>query len=68
MTSAEIQQMSWEGNLRMLEELWEGMTRESDRYESPEWHQEALNETRQRAESGLETPVDWATAKQDLRK
>jgi hypothetical protein len=68
MTAAEIQQMSWEEKLRTLEELWEAITGEGDRYESPAWHEEALNETRQRAESGLETPVDWPTAKHDLRK
>jgi hypothetical protein len=68
MTAAEIQQMSWEEKLRTLEELWEAITREGDRYESPAWHQEALNETQQRVESGSEKPIDWATAKRELRK
>ena len=68
MTAAEIQQMSWEEKLRTLEELWEAITREGDRYESPAWHQETLNETQQRAEAGSEEPVDWATAKRELRK
>ena len=68
MTAAEIQQMSWEEKLRTLEELWEAITREGDRYQSPGWHQDALNETRQGVESGFEEPIDWATAKRDLRK
>ena len=68
MTAAEIQQMSWEEKLRTLEELWEAIAGEGDRYKSPAWHEEALNETRQRSETGLETPVDWTTAKHDLRK
>jgi hypothetical protein len=67
-TTAEIQQMSWEDKLRTLEELWEAITREGDRYESPTWHQEALNETGQRVESGSEKPDDWATAKREIRK
>ena len=60
--------MSWEEILRALEELWEAITREGDRYESPAWHQEALNETRQKVESGSEVLIDWATAKRELRK
>lgn len=68
MNTAAIQQMSWEEKLRALEELWEAITREGDRYESPGWHQEALNETRQREESGSEEPIDWAAAKRELRK
>lgn len=68
MNTAAIQQMSWEEKLRALEELWEAITREGDRYESPGWHQEALSETRQKVESGSEEPIDWATAKRELRK
>ena len=63
MTTTVIQQMSWEEKLRTLEELWEAITREGDRYESPGWHQEALKETQQRVESGSEEAIDWATAR-----
>jgi hypothetical protein len=67
MTAAEIQQMSWEEKLRTLEELWEAIAREANRYESPGWHQEALSETRQRVESGSEVPIDWEAAKREVR-
>lgn len=60
--------MSWEEKLRTLEELWEAITREGDRYESPTWHQDLLNETQQSVESESEEPIDWATAKRELRK
>jgi hypothetical protein len=68
MTTPAIEQMSWEEKLRTLEELWESITREGDRYESPPWHEQALNETQQRYESGAEQPMDWADAKRELRK
>jgi Putative addiction module component len=68
MTTAEIAQMSWEEKLRALEELWEAITREGDRYESPAWHEEALKESERGASSGSEQPIDWATAKRELRK
>jgi hypothetical protein len=51
MTAPTIERMSWEEKLRTLEELWDSITREGDRYESPPWHGQALKETQQRYES-----------------
>ncbi len=67
-TKSAIDQMSWEEKLRTLEELWDSIAREGDRYESPSWHEQALKETQERYESAAEQPVDWADAKRDLRK
>lgn len=36
--------------------------------ESPAWHGDALRETQRGHEAGLEQPVDWAAAKQELRE
>jgi hypothetical protein len=66
-TSA-IDQMSWEEKLRALEELWDAITREGDRYGSPAWHEQELKETQQRYDAGTEASMDWATAKRDLRR
>ncbi len=63
-----IDRMSWEEKLRALEELWESITCEADRYQSPAWHEEELKRTQERYESGAEQPMDWDTAKQQLRK
>lgn len=68
MTAPAIEQMSWEEKLRTLEELWDSITRERDRYESPSWHEQTLKETQERYESGAEQPMDWADAKRKLRK
>ncbi len=68
MSTPAIEQMSWEEKLRTLEELWDSIAREGDRYESPSWHEEALKETQQRHESGAEPPMDWGDAKRKLRK
>jgi hypothetical protein len=62
-----IEQMSWEEKLRTLEDPWESIAREGDRDESPDWHEQALNETQQCYESGAEQPVDWISAKRELR-
>jgi len=63
-----IDRMSWEEKLRALEELWESITREGDRYQSPAWHEEELKRTQERYESGAEQPMECDTAKQQLRK
>ncbi|TLY76523.1 MAG: acyl-protein synthetase [Gammaproteobacteria bacterium] len=68
MTTPAIERMSWEESLRTLEELWDSITREGDCYESPPWHEPALNETQQRCESGAEQPMGWADANRELRK
>lgn len=67
MSSLTIQQMSWEEKLRAMEELWESLSSDAARLESPAWHGDALRETERRFEAGQEQPVDWATAKQELR-
>jgi len=37
-------------------------------FESPTWHKDALTETEQRYEAGQEESIDWAEAKELLRK
>lgn len=68
MSSLAIQQMSLEEKLRTMEELWESLSREPARLESPEWHGNVLRETERRYEAGQEEPVDWTVAKQELRQ
>jgi hypothetical protein len=58
MSTSAIEWMSWEEKLRALEELWDAITREGGRYESPAWHEQELMETQQRHQSGAEQPMD----------
>lgn len=68
MSNLAIQQMSWEEKLRAMEELWDSLSKDETRLESPGWHGDALRETEQRYEAGQEHPIDWAAAKQGLRE
>ncbi len=45
MSTPAIERLSGEEKLRALEELWDAITREGDRYESPAWHEQELKET-----------------------
>jgi hypothetical protein len=68
MSALAIKQMSWDEKLRAKEELWESLSREESRLDSPAWHQEALRETAVRHQAGAEQPIDWIAAKRELRK
>jgi hypothetical protein len=68
MSALAIKQVSWDEKLRTMEELWESLSQDESRLESPPWHQDALQETMARYEAGQEQPVDWDAAKRELRK
>jgi hypothetical protein len=67
-STIEIKHLSREEKLRVMEAIWEDLSREEDEVESPNWHQKALLETEQRLNSGQEKIVDWKIAKKELRK
>jgi hypothetical protein len=54
--------------LRAMEELWESVSREEARLESPPWHQDALRETGGRHDEGKEQLIDWDAAKRELQE
>ena len=41
MNTLAINGMSWEEKLQALQELWEAIVREGDRYPSLDWHEHA---------------------------
>jgi len=51
-----------------MEAIWEDLSQDEARIESPAWHEEALLETEHRLSSGQEKTVDWAEAQKELRK
>ena len=63
-----IENLSKEDKLRIMEAIWEDLSKESDEIESPQWHQEALQNAEERLKLGEEKTVDWQTAKKELRK
>jgi hypothetical protein len=68
MSNLAIHQMSLEEKLRAMEELWESLSADTTRMESPAWHGDALRDTEQCYEAEQERPVDWAMAKRRLRE
>ncbi len=68
MSMLTLEQVSWAEKLQAMEGLWESLSQDEDRLESPAWHADALEETRQNHAAGREQPVDWQAAKQEVRK
>jgi hypothetical protein len=68
MSATEIKQMPREEKLRLLEALWEDLSRDEADIESPAWHADALRETAGRLARGEEKVLDWEEAKTRLRK
>jgi hypothetical protein len=63
-----IKQMSRKDKLRVMEALWEDLSREDPLVQSPAWHEAKLRETEQRGQSGQEQVFDWKETKKELRK
>jgi hypothetical protein len=64
----EIKHLSREEKLRVMEAIWEDLSRDAEQVESPEWHREVLEETERRLQAGQEGTVDWHEGKKRLRK
>jgi hypothetical protein len=59
--------MSRDEKLRAMEDLWQSLSREEARLESPPWHEEALRQTAACHDAGKEQSIDWDAAKRELR-
>jgi len=64
----EIRRLSREDKLRVMEAIWEDLSKEGEEVESPNWHQKSLQKTEQRLSSGQEKVLDWHVAKKELRE
>jgi hypothetical protein len=63
-----LEQMSTAEKLRVMETLWADLSRNEAQFESPAWHGEVLREREESLRNGTEKPMDWETAKAQLRK
>ena len=60
--------MSVPEKLRMMEALWEDLSRNSDALDSPVWHETVLEEREKGIAAGEAHFSDWEIAKADIRK
>ena len=66
--SIDIQRMSKEEKLIIMEKIWEDLSKDDTDLKSPSWHQRELQKTEERFCAGKEKIMDWEEAKKELRK
>jgi putative addiction module component (TIGR02574 family) len=63
-----LSEMTVEEKLRLMEALWEDLSRNSNDLESPAWQEAELQEREKDIAAGRETFTDWEKAKIELRQ
>jgi hypothetical protein len=63
-----LHEMTMSEKLRVMEALWEDLSRNSDALESPAWHEAALNERKARVATGKTSYMNWERAKKEIRR
>ena len=67
MTVETIQRLPRSEKLKLMESLWEDLSRADTEFDSPAWHERALAESESRLAAGQEQVLDWERAKKSLR-
>ncbi len=67
MTIQAVHQLPRSEKLKLMEALWEDLSRADGELQSPAWHAEELAATEQRLAEGKEPVLDWDAAKKELR-
>ena len=67
-TLLDIDRLTVVEKLRMMEELWAGLTQTEDGDLSPDWHGAVLREREDALRAGADEFVPWETAKRMLQK
>jgi hypothetical protein len=67
MSIENLRQLPRSEKLKLMETLWEELSRPDDEFESPAWHAKELAATELRLAEGKEKLLDWEAAKVSLR-
>lgn len=63
-----LNEMSTTEKLVALDQIWDDLMRNVDEISSPEWHKEVLAARAKRIKNGEAKFLNWADAKEQLRK
>jgi hypothetical protein len=65
--SLPLQDMTTTDKIRVMEDIWNDLSKDNSGYSPPEWHNEILKIRKERAESGDVGFTDWEIAKKEIR-
>lgn len=63
-----LDEMTTAEKLRVMESIWESLTRNPEAVPSPAWHAPVLHERELHVQSGEEQIDDWEDAKKKIRQ
>ncbi len=66
--SLPLNKMTLPEKLRIMETIWEDLSRHSDALESPEWHNTVLQKREKQIAAGTAKFSNWERAKADIRR
>jgi hypothetical protein len=67
-TALQLDKMSTEEKLRVMEEIWTSLERNAENVPSPTWHADVLAAREQRIKNGTAAFSDWDDAKKRIRE
>ncbi len=62
----DIKKLTTQEKLRMMESLWEELSKNQEEYPSPDWHRKVLDDREQAVREGKDGFVDWDKAKKNI--
>jgi len=65
--SIPLETMSVEEKILAIELIWDNLSSQANNITTPEWHKNILDEREKMLQQGIEQPVNWETAKRELR-
>ena len=66
--SLPLKKMTIEEKLRIMEDIWDDLSRHADQVPIPSWHGELLAEREANIERGEDAFTDWETARRRIEK
>ncbi len=63
-----LSRLSQAQKLDMLEKIWDDLTSEEKRFESPDWHEKVLREREEALSAGKVKISDWDEAKERIEQ
>jgi hypothetical protein len=63
-----LSELTLSQKLDLMEAIWDDLARDEQTLESPDWHEEVLNDREQALASGEVAVSVWAEAKDRIRK
>lgn len=63
----QLDKMTIEEKIRIMEAIWDDLSKRAENIHSPSWHEEILTERESRIEKGNEKFIEWERAKKQIQ-